>query len=510
MSSRLGIAGIVLLAAFGLAACGGGGGTAVVPPDQAIAERATIKMAISDASDAVEMVTEDASDATVDAADAAVAAARKAIADAAHVPEAEKAANTGTVDALASRLMAARESRMVAMDAAMMATAMKLYTGIGAAPLESTGDGTRTAAYSGTNDVDITVTIGTNPQALTATKMPVAANHGWEGKQYTASGTGVDGTYEAIVYSDVGDPTEGEKFNVQYSLIEGAVAVDTTDTGVAARVASSSFDQSAGLKRFRLPEATPSGATKITVSGSYHGVFGTYSCTPADFTCAVNVAESGFQLGIVAADGTFTDGGGTWMFTPTDPNAKVTSMPDTMYASYGWWLHKSADGMTFTASAFADDKGTIDPASGITALRGSATYMGGAAGKYALYSSTGGTNDAGHFTARATLEADFNTDMVTGTIDRFMGADGMSRNWSVELKKSGVGDTGTIIGADGVGDPMETVWTIDGTPAGAAGQWSGSLKDNGDDGVPKVATGTFHSEYSTSGRMVGAFGANKQ
>ena len=30
------------------------------------------------------------------------------------------------------------------------------------------------------------------------------------------------------------------------------------------------------------------------------------------------------------------------------------------------------------------------------------------------------------------------------------------------------------------------------------------------DGVPEAATGTFHSWYATSGRMVGAFGANKQ
>ena len=65
-------------------------------------------------------------------------------------------------------------------------------------------------------------------------------------------------------------------------------------------------------------------------------------------------------------------------------------------------------------------------ATGVTALQGTATYSGGAAGKYALHSTTGGTNDAGHFTADATLEANFNNDTVSGTIDGFMGAD-----WSV-------------------------------------------------------------------------------
>ena len=37
-----------------------------------------------------------------------------------------------------------------------------------------------------------------------------------------------------------------------------------------------------------------------------------------------------------------------------------------------------------------------------------------------------------------------------------------------------------------------------------------SLQDNGDDDVPKVATGTFFSKYGTAGNMVGGFGATKQ
>ena len=487
-------------------------------PDPAIAERAAIKTAIETATTAVNEVDNDSDAAEVKAADDAIAAAKAAIAAAANVPAEEKAANTGTVTALETQLASAKSARMMAMDdarkaadAAMMATAMKLHAGIGDDPLAAA----RVGAYGTGNDANkISVTTGADgvaAQLLSATKMMVAANHGWEGKQYTASGTGVTGTYEAMVYSNVGEPEEGEKFNVQYTLTDGAVAVDTTGTDIAGRVASSHFDQSAGLKRFKLPDPNPSGATMITVAGSYHGVSGTYSCTPGAVTCAVNVAASGFQLGTVATDGTFTDGGGAWMFTPTDPNAKVTSTPDTAYASYGWWLHTAEDG-ALTASAFMADKGTVAAASGITALRGTATYMGGAAGKYALYSSTGGTNDAGHFTARARLEADFNADTITGTIDQFMGADGMSRDWSVALQKSGISDIGAIAGdgTDGNTDLQKTVWTRGGTAAAAAGQWSGSLKDNGDDGVPKVGTGTFHSMYSTGGRMVGAFGVTKQ
>ena len=55
-----------------------------------------------------------------------------------------------------------------------------------------------------------------------------------------------------------------------------------------------------------------------------------------------------------------------------------------------------------------------------------------------------------------------------------------------------------------------TVWTIDGTAGSASGEWSGSLQDNDDAGVPKVGSGTFHTTFNDDGRMVGAFGVNKQ
>ena len=385
-----------------------------------------------------------------------------------------------------------------AANAAMAVTATRLYAGLE----HGLGDTTnvRTGASDGDGVISVTIDAAAAVPLSEDKKTTVAANHGWEGKRHTAEPTGDVGTYEAFVYSNVGDPTEGDPFNEEYTLdgTTGETADVTTLTGyTTGRVASARFDQSAGTKTFDLPANT----VRVMIPGSYHGVSGNYYCTPTDANtkCSSTVAASGFTLA-----------GGTWTFKPSSATAKVMSVADTLYASYGWWLHKSENGMTYTASAFATARGTVPAAAAIDTLRGTATYMGGAAGKYALSSSTGGTNDAGHFTARATLEADFNADMVSGTIDNFMGADGESRDWSVELKKSGVGATGTIIGSDGTGDPMETVWTIGDAAAKADGQWSGTLYDNGDDGVPKVGTGTFNSTYGQDGRMVGAFGVNKQ
>ena len=502
--------------ALGLAACGGGGGPATEPPpDPAIEQRAAIDTAIGTAETRVAAVNNDSTDAVVSAAEATVAAATAAIAAAANVPVEEKAANTRTVTALANRLTAAKEARQTAMDdadkaanMAMMATAMKLHAGISAPG--GSGEDMRTAAYGTGDDADkIAVTIGA-AEAVNLSedkKATVAANRGWEGKKYTRTTPAAGGMYEAVVYSNVGMPTKGKKFGSpsaddDYEYILDAtnnteLTINTDEGGVAARVASPSFDQSAGRKEFKTGE----NQERVPISGSYHGVSGTYNCTPTDgdTNCSASVAAKGFTLA-----------GGTWTFKPTDRNARVMSTPDAIYASYGWWIHNSADGKTFTASAFVSDKGEVADASGITALRGTATYMGGAAGKYALYSPTGGTNDAGHFTARAMLEADFNADMISGTIDNFVGADGMSRNWSVKLNKTDISDIGNIDGTDPDNAQVGTVWTIGGTAAAKSGQWSGSLQDNGGDGVPKVGTGTFYSEYSTAGKMVGAFGVNKQ
>ena len=418
----------------------------------------------------------------------------------------------GQIDAAeeAARMAAEEAARKAAEEAAaaMAVTATKLYAGI-VAP-----SATAAAAYgTGANEDDIVVTLGTATATLSEDEdATVPARYGWAGMMFTETveladdntNAGSAGMYEAVVYSNVGEPTEGAKFSATYTYnarpVDGTnteLTIDGTDTAVQARIASPSFDQSAGKKEFKLG----TNAERVMLSGSYHGVSGYYWCAPAaGETCSSTVAASGFALG-----------NGTWTFKATDPETRLMDVADNVYASYGWWIRKSADDKTYNASAFAALKGAVPAATGVTALQGTATYMGGAAGKYALSSTTGGTNDAGHFTARATLEADFGDDMITGTIDNFMGADGMARPWSVKLNEADLSDGGVIDGQNASSEEYGTVWTIDGKAADAAGQWRGNLYENdATSGVPQVATGTFHSTYGRAGQMVGAFGANEQ
>jgi|GEM_PF-1426697 len=522
------------------------------------AQRMAVTDAVTAVTAAVAAVNDTATDDQVMAADNAIADLKMAIDDAEALPEGDidVAAAERTLTSLMTVLESAKTSRTAAMEAAeeerrmaeaeeerkaneaRAATAAKLHAGISMPTVADAGladtattTGTRFAQHAaagGANAGDIEVAIGDAANVFLSEDKDasIADNAGWEGKRYTRTSPATEGMYEAIVYSKIPDPIEGSAFNVQYSnelatntANPGEVIIDTSTATVQMNVASSQFDQLAGLKTFKKPENTE----RVMIPGSYHGVSGTYYCAATGTTiCASRLAIGGFELGTVASptDNTFTVSTTGWNFKPDNLTAKVMGAPVNDYASYGWWLHTAEDG-GLTASAFVDDRGTVADAAGIVVLRGSATYMGGAAGKYALSSSTGGTNDAGHFTARAMLEADFNDDTITGTIDNFMGVGG-AKDWSVELKKSALFDNGDMVGDPGrvaidrasppvtADEAQKTVWTIDGTAATPSGAWSGALKDNGDDGVPSIATGTFYSTYGNGGKMVGAFGTDKQ
>ena len=503
---KLGKAASVLFVALAMAGCGGGGGadmTLEETPDPADGQRTAIIAAIGVAETAVAAVNDTSDDGTVSAADKAIADARAAITAATNVPEKERDADTRTVDTLAGVLSSAKASRVAAMDEAarkaeeerkaaemaLMETARKLYAGISAPSAD------RAAAYgTGDNADDIQVTIdGAGTFLMEDEDAVIAAHHGWEGAKFTRT-TDAGTMFEAVVYSDIGEATAGASFSDTYTLADGAIADVTSVTDYAGLVASPSFDHGAGSKTFELPDNT----VAVKIAGSFHGVAGTYSCEPST-TCTATFAASGFTLT-----------GGAWSFEPTNPEASLMDEPDNVYASYGWWIRKSADGTAYTASAFAANKGTKTAAADLNTLNGTATYTGGAAGKYALHSSTGGTNDAGHFTADATLEADFTDNSITGTIDNFMcmcaGGAGAPRDWSVELKEATLAADGAISRAE----EKDTVWTIGGIDADASGTWGGSLQENGEDNVPNFGIGTFYSEYGRDGRMVGAFGVKRQ
>jgi hypothetical protein len=268
--------------------------------------------------------------------------------------------------------------------------------------------------------------------------------------------------------------------------------------------------------------------TTVSFTGMVDGVAGTFSCT-GDTACAVPARVDG---GGVAETTNTAD----YSFVPDDANAMVDVQNDDGHLVLGWWLSKDADGVPSGVDVFAtamnlglrDDTSGNVTASGAT-LTGTATYEGSAVGKYALHNVAGtGNSEAGHFTADAMLEADFDANtaaagadpnengiMLSGMIDSIMTGE-MARDWTVKLSADSNGaDTAGTPGFDNlddisVGSTLTAEWQI-GT-ATAMGTWDAEFwgqadEDTAADNHPTAVTGEFMAGFDDIGHIIGAFGA---
>ena len=497
-------------------------------PDPAIAERAAIASAITAARTAVPGVNNMSTASEVSAADMAIANARAAIAAAAAVPAAEKAANTETVNALAAQLSKAKEARTAYLadkDKAMMAAMAKTGKALHAA-LAGTGAENSTALNNINLDnlalssaglvIDAAANAGTlttDPDSETLKAGDSAGSlGGWMGMDYAHMDSTTKIKNEARVYTNRGAGKsvafadglpDGVSIITETGATKGYVAID--NAAQYGRVMASAFNHS-GTQNHPIPDNT----VALLIRGTYLGAPGQFRCTG---TCTSTNDGSGSPSAL----------GGTWHFKP-DAGAMI-QQSDANYLYFGWWVSKDKDGGPTAASAFAKIVGDVDGSDSSTAggstLTGSATYTGKAAGKFAMSNPLDGTGNGGHFTADAMLSAKFGSGSdagMTGTINNFMLNDTESANWSVELKRGGWGDTGAINAPAGDDANKGTVWSINDNAAPASGTWSGTMYDEmpgnaptGDgSNIPTTVIGTFYSEFSTIGRMVGGFGVNKQ
>ena len=504
---------------LGLAACGGGGGNGngdtgmQMPeqtPDPAIAERTAISNAIMAAQTAVGMVTDDASDATVTAADNAIAAAKKAIADAANVPAEEKTANSGTVAAIETALTNAKTSRTAAMKDTSTAdakAAMALFNGFADAGNDGTADltlGTLTVTdkHGGSATV-VAADTGAAP-AVKATDTVVPMLGMWKGTELAGDTAGEMPSNTVVVYTNV-EAAKAVPFGEVHTLTNDALPiVAAADTDAHVKLISAADFTHAGRKNH---DPDPTSATDVArIRGMFNGASGEYRCTAAAAdTCGSIESSMGVRL---------TTG---WVF---DPDSGAMAMQaDTSYAYFGWWLRMAGGTATPEVVAF---HGVTDPTGAdaqlaapadISALGGTATYSGAAAGKYAINPGLSAAS-GGHWTADATLTADWGSETaagtISGTVNNFM-AGGEMMDWSVALGETVLSGTGAFdTAADTSGDTgtNAVVWTIDGVAGAEAGAWSGGLRAAGDNDVPGLATGMFSATHGTVGHMVGAFGAH--
>ena len=326
---------------------------------------------------------------------------------------------------------------------------------------------------------------------------------------------------------------------------------------------------------------TPAGTgstAMLTFRGTVHNIPGIFSCTTGGATgsaqaCKAPARYSDGTVSVLATTAVTDDGAsvatiagentpGAWTFVLDSRVFLYTA--DTTYLTFGWWLLKDAAGnpedflafSTATGLGVMRAAGNIDggtpgtlptPANGMfedndavhtsgETIRGSATYSGAAAGKYATASTTADSYEGGHFTADATLTVDFDADLdgntgttdnnkfgvdLSGTIDNFMTGDTARPDWTVNLMVDNDGTDGnavtpvaSLVGAANA--RMLTSWSTGAAATGTgtwAAQWYGGVVLNAAGnaiiatGVPDAVVGTFNADIGTAARLWGAFGA---
>ena len=378
--------------------------------------------------------------------------------------------------------MGVQQGKDDAADAAALAKAMadaKALLGV----LSSDGDGDATPVIADPSQI--------NPAAAAGTTLYADAKADMKGKMAV--------------------PVMGKKFSEVYEASGGAVT-GTAVSGISAtgvlsftagtadaNIMASDFSTS-GPKTHR--KTSVRGTTiYYSTSGSYHGVPGTYECAGAAAdACSSQVAPDG--SGNVQLTG-------TWTFTATSVASNVM---DSNGVEYGWWAVPGGAGVAQQAHVFFNT-----PTGGLVARNtlpadhgGTATYTGNALGHYAIHRGESGTNDSGTFSAEAELTAVFGASAsIAGIIDNFMGADGASRDWMVELKKIDTAPTdGLYSGTNNV------VWTIGSDASADGGSWQVRAYGGGEAaataGDPAAVAGGFQAEHGImNARMIGAFGAGK-
>ncbi len=257
-----------------------------------------------------------------------------------------------------------------------------------------------------------------------------------------------------------------------------------------------------------LAQTNKDGASEVKVRGTYQGAPGYYYCKT---DCQVQVRRGGISLYA------------GWRFVH-DPDAQV-SLPDSDYLYFGWWVRSnSSDDVPRLATAFFGFEGVTLEEGKTTSARdydGSATFEGPAVGQYAIHDPRNGEGEGGAFEAKATLKARFGDPNnvrdagLSGTIDEFrLNGGSEDPGWSVQLVKSRFESAGKKVTRRGT----KTVMSIgDFKGPEVLNSWDARLFDttpgtvaDGGDGSNEAdkILGTFYSEYSTTHRLVGAFGAS--
>ena len=248
--------------------------------------------------------------------------------------------------------------------------------------------------------------------------------------------------------------------------------------------------------------------SELTVGGSLNGASGKFTCAcqgtiSADSTSGINTHVT-FEQGVP----TFI-APGSWTFTPSNIANGYRVNQDDAYLYFGIWSSIPDNIGPDTLYDFEYIAGGGGTPTRFAALTGSATFRGGAVGRYVTQGQVGGQNaKIGTFTATATLNADFGdgTDAgsLSGSITDFSEDGSSLAGWQVTLGSDG--NVGAASDISGTGASGDTVASIGGLSVG--GSWGATFygTDNMDLADPAKYPATGYPPVDLAG-VAGWFNA---
>ena len=323
----------------------------------------------------------------------------------------------------------------------------------------------------GTDRTTVTVTyergstLKINPGGNFETGSGAPAISGFTPRTYTRE-TGVSGEQTLYLYTNIQAPGTRAFWKI-YGLEETSIGISDAKARPNA------------APRVKMDDANnPTTITETTVSGTYDGVSGTFTCTAAD--CQTNVQ-------VVDGQRSFT--GDTWDFKPGSINSGVQQMRDTEHLYFGIWTQEpnvaSEEHMyQYIVGGSNEMQGSVQPQTLTYGdLTGTAKFAGGAVGKYVTRDQVGDNAVIGTFTASANLTADFDADTLEGRITNFRDGSRALTNWNVYLGGSATGPVENVASTATTGVVAASIGGVD-----ATGAWAATLHGTDNPGQSELFT----------------------
>jgi hypothetical protein len=333
---------------------------------------------------------------------------------------------------------------------------------------------------------------------------------GFTARAYTRE-VGVEGEETLYLYTNIQAPSTRHFWKIH-------------GLEVASAHTNADFNPTPTASARYIPHSTDSTmAAGVRVSGRYDGVSGTFTCVDSDCMGAKDTAVDLTAL-VPLVDDERSFAQGSWTFKPSSITGGVSQMRDNEHLYFGIWVREpnvasEEHAFQYIAGGLSNGDTQAAALTNFSALSGTATFGGGAIGKYVTRNQVGENAKIGTFTAAANFTANFDDNNLEGRITNFRdGGQALPGDWNVYL---GTADNAPASFTGGSLTDAVSSGRIGGVPA--TGDWSATLygtdntvlADEDREDYPATRypvadlaglTGSFRAS-STNAALAGTFGA---